>query len=306
MVLKLLVTGGAGFIGSHIVEQLIANQHQVVVLDDLSTGDRNNLPNDVRLVIQDVAANLDDLFAAERFDAVIHHAAQVSVPHSIEDPIRDLHVNLQGMLSVLEACRKHQVGKVVFASSAAVYGTPQTLPIPEDHPLTPLSPYGITKKSAEEYLRIYHELHGIRYTILRYGNVYGPRQSVKGESGVIAIFTDARCKGRIPTIFGDGYDTRDYVYVEDVARANLLALTQGDGEILNISTETAVNLRELFATLDDVLNEHEQPRFGPPRPGDIQHSTLQNDKAAQVLGWKPQTVFYEGLKQTVKWVKQHG
>lgn len=304
--MRVLVTGGAGFIGSHIVDQLIANQHQVVILDDLSTGDRNHVPDGVRLVIQDVAANLDDLFADGQFDAVIHHAAQVSVPHSIEDPIRDLHVNLQGMLSVLEACRKHRVGKVVFASSAAVYGAPQTLPIPEEHPLTPLSPYGITKKSAEEYLRIYHELHGIRYTILRYGNVYGPRQSVKGESGVIAIFTDALCKGRIPTIFGDGYDTRDYVYVEDVARANLLALTHGDGETINISTETAVNLHELFTTLNDVLDEQHQPRFGPPRPGDIQHSTLKNEKAVRALGWKPQTGLYEGLKQTVEWVKRHG
>lgn len=303
--MKALVTGGAGFIGSHIVDQLIANQHEVVVLDDLSTGDRRNVPADVRMVVQDVAENLDELFAKERFDAVIHHAAQVSVPHSIEDPLQDLHVNLQGILSVLEACRKHQVGKIVFASSAAVYGTPQSLPISEAHPLNPLSPYGATKKAAEEYLRIYHELHGIQYTILRYGNVYGPRQSVKGESGVIAIFTDALCKGRVPTIYGDGYDTRDYVFVKDVAQANVLALEKADGEILNISTQSAVNLHELFTTLNDVLGEQHQPLFGPSRPGDIQHSTLQNEKAVRVLDWQPQIDLYEGLKQTVEWVKQH-
>lgn len=303
--MKVLVTGGAGFIGSHIVDQLLANQHEVVVLDNLSTGDRRNLAKDVPLVVQDVASDLTELFEKERFEAVIHQAAQVSVPHSIQDPLYDLHVNGRGLLSVLEACRKFQVRKVIYASSAAVYGTPQTLPISEDHPLKPLSPYGVTKRTAEEYLRIYQELHGLQFTIFRYGNVYGPRQSVKGESGVIAIFTDAFCKGRVPTIYGDGFDTRDYVYVDDVARANVMALTLGDGETLNVSTQSAVNLHELFKTLTDILGEQIDPVFGPARSGDIQHSTLKNEKIRTLFKWNPQMDLAEGLRQTVEWVKQH-
>lgn len=303
--MKVLVTGGAGFIGSNIVDQLLAEGHEVVVVDDLSSGNRDNLPTGVPLIQMDIASDLNPLFAKEKFDAVIHQAAQVSVPNSIKNPLHDLHVNLQGLVNVLEACRKYDVGKIVFASSAAVYGPPQQLPIPETHPLFPLSPYGLTKRTAEEYLRIYHELHGIRYTILRYGNVYGPRQTVKGESGVIAIFTDALCRGHIPTIFGDGTDTRDYVYVGDVARANVLALTTADGQTLNISNETAVNLIELFDALTDALGEKAEPKYGPIRPGDIQHSTLANSRAKTILGWEPKTALPEGLKHTVEWVKQH-
>lgn len=304
--MKVLVTGGAGFIGSHIVEQLLEHQHEVVALDNLATGDRCNLPAGARLVVQDVVSDLDPLFAQEGFDAVIHQAAQVSVQFSIRNPLHDLRVNLEGLVRLLEACRNHRVGKIIFASSAAVYGKPLRLPVPEEHPLVPLSPYGLTKKTAEEYLRIYSELYGIEYTILRYSNVYGPRQSVKGESGVIAIFTETLCKGGVPTINGDGSDTRDYVYVEDVAKANVLALTGGEGRIFNVSTANAVNLNQLFSALTGVLGSRVEPRYGPARPGDIRHSTLANEKIRGVLGWNPQTELREGLQKTVEWFRRHG
>ncbi|WP_226375453.1 SDR family oxidoreductase [Effusibacillus dendaii] len=299
----MLVTGGAGFIGSHIVDQLLADGHEVVVLDNLSAGSRANLPTDVKVIEQDVASDLTPVFAKERFDAVIHQAAQVGVPDSIRDPLHDASVNINGLLQVLEACRKYAVKKIVLASSAAVYGTPIELPVSEEHPLIPLSPYGLTKKTGEEYLRIYQALHGLPYTILRYANVYGPRQSLSRESGVITIFTDRLCRGEMPTIFGDGTDTRDYVYVEDVARANLLALSGGDNQIFNVSTGSAVTLNELFFALTDVLNDQREPCYGPPRLGDIRHSTLANGKIRRAFGWKPSVSLAEGLRRTVEWVK---
>ncbi|MFC4767065.1 NAD-dependent epimerase/dehydratase family protein [Effusibacillus consociatus] len=301
--MKVLVTGGAGFIGSHIVTELLKNQHEVVVVDNLCSGDRHNLPADIRFVVQNVVSNLNPLFEQERFDAVIHLAAQVSVPCSIQDPLGDLRVNLEGLLWILEACRRHQVRKIVFASSAAVYGPPKSLPITEEHPLIPVSPYGLTKKSAEEYLRIYYQLYGIEFTVLRFANVYGPRQSVRGECGVIAIFADALCRGRIPTIHGDGSATRDYVFVEDVARATVLALHKGHCDIFNVSTSMSVELNQLFANLTTLLDRQIKPSYGPSRVGDIQHSRLSNERIRNVLGWQPEIALQEGLERTVEWLQ---
>lgn len=300
----MLVTGGAGFIGSHIVQELLKDQHSVVVIDNLSNGSRDNLPSGVKLVVRDVTADLSPIFANERFDAVIHQAAQISVPQSIEHPLQDLRVNLQGVIRVLEACRKFNVGKIVFASSAAVYGVPLHLPVCEDHPLVPVSPYGLTKKAAEEYLRIYHDLYGISYTILRYSNVYGPYQSLNGESGVIPIFINALCRGRVPTIHGDGSNARDYVYVADVARANVLSLTKGDCETLNVSTGTAINLNDLFAVLVEALDSKIKPKYGKARPGDIKHSALSNQAIRDILGWSPQVGLQEGILRTVGWARR--
>lgn len=303
--MKVLVTGGAGFIGSHIVDELLRHGHTVTVLDNLSTGSLQNVNPRAEFVHMDLCT--DDLFPlfSQGFDAVIHEAAQPNVPRSLKEPVVDADINILGTIKLLEACRRGGVGKVIYASSAAVYGTPITLPIPEDHPLCPLSPYGISKLTPEHYLRIYHEVYGLRYTILRYANVYGPRQNPRGEAGVVAIFVDRFCQDKAPIIFGDGEATRDYVFVGDVAVANRLALTRGDGEILNVATGRKVSVNELVRLLLRITKKDILPQYGPERPGDILHSALANGKIRHILGWEPQVSLEEGLRRTVDWA-MHG
>lgn len=302
--MKVLVTGGAGFIGSHIVDELIECGHHVVVLDNLSVGKKGNLTRDVRIIKQDIRADLHSLFSREKFDIVIHQAGQVSVPNSLRDPITDLQVNLTGLLNLLEAARKHQVRKVIFASTAAVYGMPIELPIKESHPLKPVSPYGLTKKTSEEYLRMYHDLYGIDFTILRYANVYGPRQSSNGESGVVSIFTDLFSRGESPIIYGDGSTTRDFVFVKDIARANVLALQAGDGEIFNVSTGISTSLNELYNLFNNLLSGQGAPIYVDSRLGDINHSVLSNSHIMDKLGWVPKTSLTDGIRETLDWKLQ--
>lgn len=299
--MKVLVTGGAGFIGSHIVDELIDCGHNVVVLDNLLTGKKGNIAKSIQIIEQDITSDLYPLFSREKFEVVIHQAGQVSVPNSLRDPITDLQINVAGLLNILEVSRKHRVRKVIFASTAAVYGMPMELPIKESHPLNPVSPYGLTKKTSEEYLKMYHELYGIGYTILRYANVYGPRQSSRGESGVVSIFTDLLCRGESPIIHGDGSNTRDYVFVKDVARANVLALQSGDGEIFNVSTGTSTSLNELYSRFSEALNNKCKPVYVEPRLGDINHSVLSNSRIKNMLGWMPKTSLTEGLQETLDW-----
>jgi UDP-glucose 4-epimerase len=299
--MKVLVTGGAGFIGSHVVERLLALKFEVVVLDDLSSGKVENIPPDVRFIKQDITLDMKEVFEGQDFDAVVHLAAQVSVPHSIQDPLLDQKVNIEGLLRLLEACRHYHVESFIFASSAAVYGTPHELPVTEDHPTVPLSPYGLTKRMSEEYLRLYSELHGVRSTVLRFSNVYGPRQPVKGESGVISIFADRLRRGEAPTIFGDGTDTRDYVYVKDVARAVQAALEARRTGTFNIGTQTSVTLNELYAQLLSVSGLNLPAQYGPPRPGDIRHSLLSIERIQRELHWYPQVTLEQGLTETMAW-----
>jgi UDP-glucose 4-epimerase len=300
-VVKVLVTGGAGFIGSHIVDELLRHGHQVTVVDNLSTGQRRNVHPQAEFVRMDIYKDdLNPVFA-RGFDAVIHQAAQPNVPRSLKEPVGDAEINILGTIRLLEACRQYGVKKVIYASSAAVYGNPRQLPIPEEHPVCPLSPYGISKLTPESYLRVYQELYGLRYTVLRYANVYGPRQNPKGEAGVIAIFVDQFCRGEAPVIYGDGEATRDYVYVGDVAAANRLALTAGDGEILNVATGKGVSVNELVRILLSITQKDILPVHGPVRPGDILHSTLANERIRRILGWEPKVALEEGLRQTVAW-----
>ncbi|NPV93449.1 MAG: SDR family oxidoreductase [Firmicutes bacterium] len=300
-----MVTGGAGFIGSHIVDRLIDTGAEVVVVDNLSTGKRENVNLRAQFYEVDITRpELFDVFAAERPAFVIHQAAQINVPKSLADPVFDAEVNILGTLRVLEGCRRFQVQKIVYASSAAAYGTPASLPVDERHPVAPISYYGISKHSPEHYFPVYRELYGLRYTILRYANVYGIRQDPQGEGGVVSIFTDRLLRGVPPTIYGDGEQTRDFIYVADVAEANLLAIEKGDGETLNISGHRQTTINELLALMNRLAGTNLAPVYADERPGDIRHSVLDNARAVEVLGWRPRYTLEDGLRETLAYYRQ--
>lgn len=294
--MKVLVTGGAGFIGSHIAELLLARGDQVVVVDNLRTGKLANLPSQVTFYHEDITQPLlDGIFRKEKPQVVIHQAAQVSVPRSVADPKLDTQINLAGTINVLEAAKNNGVQKVVFASSAAVYGEPQYLPIDEEHPISVQSPYGLAKHTVERYLALYHALYGLEYTVLRYANVYGPRQDGQGEGGVVAIFAHCLSTGLVPTIFGSGEQTRDFVFVQDVAAANVAATTRAAGQTLNISTNQAISVNHLYEKMAESWGVDSPAKRGPSRAGDIEHSILNNAKACQALDWSPKCSLEKGL-----------
>lgn len=304
--MRVLVTGGAGFIGSHIVERCIKKGFYTVILDNLSTGKEENIHQGAIFYKEDVRSErLKDILLQEKVEMVIHQAAQIDVQTSIKNPQYDASVNILGTINLLEACREAGVRKVVYASSAAVYGNPDYLPVDEGHPLKPQSGYGISKQVPEKYLRLYRELHGLDFTVLRYANVYGPRQDASGEGGVVAIFIDKLLKGETPTIYGDGEQTRDFIFVEDVARANLAALERGSGQVVNISTGVAVSVNQLFQMIKDCVGTETVPRYAPERPGDIKESFLAPLKAEEVLGWKAGIALQEGIRATVGYYRQN-
>ncbi|MGB9803655.1 SDR family oxidoreductase [Desulfofundulus sp.] len=306
--MRILVTGGAGFIGSHVVEQLAACGADVAVLDDLSRGSLSNLHPAASLYHGDIR---DEEFVRETLAqfrplVVIHQAAQVDVRASLDDPARDAAVNIGGTINLLEACRRTGVEKVVYASSAAVYGDPLYLPVDEEHPVRPLAGYGISKHTVEHYLEAYRGLYGLDYTVLRYANVYGPRQDAAGEGGVVAVFVHRLLRGDVPCIFGDGEQTRDFVYVGDVAAANLAAVKKGGGRVLNVSTGRATTVNELYVLLQQLTGCRAKAHYRPPRPGDIRHSYLSCSLAREVLGWQPRTDLAAGLRLTVEWYRKNG
>ena len=300
--MKVLVTGGAGFIGSHIVDQLLAEGHQVVVVDDLSTGSLDNVnpqASFVRLSVLD--GELLGLFAREKFDAALHLAAQTIVGSSLEHPDIDARVNVLGTLQVLEGCRQHGVERIIFASSAAVYGDVADLPVPEEAPGQPASFYGLSKLTAERYIQMYHALYGLNYLILRYANVYGERQGDRGEGGVVSIFAGCLCRNNRLNIYGDGGQTRDFVYVGDVAAANVAAVTTPQtNRILNISSQTETSVNELASLFAEIAGEAACPAYHPARSGDILRSTLRNREACAALDWQPRIGLREGLERTYK------
>ncbi|WP_124728455.1 SDR family oxidoreductase [Staphylospora marina] len=303
--MNVLVTGGAGFIGSHIVDRLIAEGHRVVVVDNISTGKEEQIHPDAVFYRTDLTRpELREVFEKEKPEFVIHQAAQIHVNTSVEDPAFDASVNILGTINLLEACRNVGVRKVVYASSAAVYGNPETLPLDERHPVRPLSGYGVSKYTVEHYLNVYRHLYGISFTALRYANVYGIRQDPRGEGGVISIFVDRVLRGLPMTIHGDGEQTRDYIYVEDVARANLAALEAGDGEILNIGTGRQSSLNEVLRLFREITGQDVEAVYGPERPGDIRHSVFDISKARRVLGWEPKVSLEEGLRKTVEYYRE--
>lgn len=304
--MRILVTGGAGFIGSHVADAHAAAGDEVIVVDNLSTGRRAYVPDRARFYELDIRSDrLRDVCARERPDVVNHHAAQASVSLSVRHPDRDADVNILGTLNVLAACAEFGVRRVVMASTGgAIYGEPQRpLPVDETHPIDPLSPYGLSKYVGELYLRYITTAAtaGMSAAILRYANVFGPRQDPHGEAGVVAIFTQAMLDGRAPTIFGDGTQTRDFVYVDDIARANLLAATVAGSDTVNVGTGVETTVNDVFTAIARLAGFAGSPVRAPVRPGDVYRIALDAARARTWLGWTPQISLDEGLRRTVDW-----
>ena len=307
---RVLVTGGAGFIGSHVADAYLQRGDQVTVLDSLVHGRREHVPEGAEFVHLDIRdPKAAALIRERRFDTINHHAAQMDVRVSVEDPRFDASVNVDGLLNLLEAAREAEVGRVLFVSSGGVvYGEPEQRPTPERAPKLPESPYGVTKLAGEQYLYYYHRVHGTEYAALRYSNVYGPRQDPHGEAGVVAIFSTRLIAGEPLTIFGDGEQTRDYVYVGDVVEANLLLsdaeLPRADGlddRGFNVGTGQETSVNELADALMDVSDSRVEVQHAPARPGELRHSSLDAGRLRS-LGWIPRTELREGLAATYRWI----
>ena len=301
--MKVLVTGGAGFIASHVVDALVDSGNQVVVVDDLSTGREENLNPRAKFEELDIRSpELSELFAREKPDIVNHHAAQMDVRRAVREPQFDASVNVLGALNVLENARRFGTKKFVFASTGgAVYGEPTKLPVDESHQIQPLSPYGLTKFVFEQYLALYRRLYGVSYTVLRYPNVYGPRQRPDGEAGVVSIFMGQLLRGETPTIFGDGTKTRDYVHVRDIVEANLMVLEQPHGETFNLGWGEEVSDRTIFDTVCRALDVRVEPLFRTVRPGEIERISLDSGNIRRQLGWRPRVALEEGVKDVARW-----
>lgn len=304
--MKVLITGGAGFIGSHILAQLQGRRDMdVVVFDNLSSGFKEHVPAGMELVEGDVCdeAAVDALFADHHFDAVIHLAAQTMVPFSVDHPVEDCQINLEGVLHVLEACRIHGTRHILFSSSAAVYGDNLHIPLKETERLVPTSPYGITKMTTEHYLRVYHELYGMDATIFRFANVYGERQGEKGEGGVVSIFCKLLSQRQGITVFGDGNQTRDFVYAGDIAQAIIRALPLKGYHTMNVSTGQETSINDLIRSFEKAVGYTVPVQYTAPRTGDILRSVLSNEALKRDLGFVPEMDLEEGIRRTYDWYR---
>lgn len=306
--MKILVTGGAGFIASHITDAFINEGHQVVVLDDLSSGFEKNVNPKAKFVKGDICDKdlVEKLFSEENFDLVNHHAAQMDVRRSVKDPSFDANTNIIGTINLLQNAVKYNVKKFMFASTGgAVYGEQTNFPADENHPTQPRSPYGISKLAVEKYLYFYSAEYGLNYTILRYANIYGPRQNPFGEAGVVAIFTTKLLKDEQPIINGIGEQTRDYVFVGDVVKANLLTLNDSANNIYNVGTGIETNVNQLFHKLNDIIGVGKEEKHGPAAPGEQMRSVITSEKLFKKFGWKPSTTLDEGLRITVEFFRKN-
>lgn len=304
--MEILITGGAGFIGSHILAQLQGRRDMdVVVFDNLSSGSKEHVPAGMELVEGDVCdeAAVDALFADHHFDAVIHLAAQTMVPTSVEQPVLDCQINLEGVLHVLEACRVHGVPHILFSSSAAVYGDNLNIPLVETERLAPTSPYGVTKMATEHYLRVYHELYGMDATVFRFANVYGERQGEKGEGGVVSIFCKLLSQRQGITVFGDGNQTRDFVYAGDIAQAIIRALPLKGYHTMNVSTGQETSINDLIRSFEKAVGYTVPVQYTAPRTGDILRSVLSNETLKRDLGFVPAMDLEEGIRRTYDWYR---
>lgn len=303
--MNILITGGAGFIGSHLADALIKLNHNVTIIDNLSSGTKFNVPSEAEFIEADIrTSSISNIFKNHKFDLVFHEAAQTLVPESIKNPYKDADENIMGLINVLESCRQTGVKKIIFSSSAAVYGNNSNLPLSENESLSPTSFYGLTKTTSEKYLNLYFEYFGIHYTILRYSNVYGPRQGANGEGGVIYIFAKALAENKPINIFGDGNQTRDFISVHDIVEANIAAITNGNEKILNISTETETTLNELANKMINLSKKDKNLiHYKKPRNGDIYRSCLSNKNAVAELNWKPKISLDKGLIETITYFK---
>ncbi len=302
---SVLVTGGAGFIGSHLASKLVSEGMRVVVIDDLSTGFRDYIHPEVLFYEQSIlSSDLESLFRENCFDYVFHLAAQKSVPKSIKDPFADAQTNIMGSIRLLDCCSEYQVKKVIYSSTGgAIYGNAKNLPVTEKTPASPLSAYAISKATIEEYLRFYYQYRGLPYLSLRYSNVYGPRQDYRGEGGVIAIFMKQLLMGEEINIYGDGEQTRDFVFVQDIVDSNLKALSSNYIGEVNISSACEISINQLVEKMSLVLGKRNKVNYLPPIPGDVYRSCLDNTLAEEKLGWKVKIGIESGLERTKEWIE---
>jgi UDP-glucose 4-epimerase len=306
--MRVLVTGGAGFIGSHICDRLARDGHDLIILDDLSTGRAEQIHAAARFYQMDLGSPwLDEMFRIEKPEAVVHQAAQVSVRKSVEDPVRDAQVNLLGTAALLQSSAQHGVKRFLFGSTGgAIYGEADVLPTPEDYPPLPVSPYGASKLAAEIYLRTFHALHHLSYAALRYANVYGPRQDPHGEAGVVAIFVKRMLSGEKARINGDGGQTRDFVYVGDVAEANALALKSDAVGSFNVGTGKETEINQIFNQLKELTGYQLPGEYGPRLSGEQRRSVVNPTRINKVMGWQPRTDLRQGLMATVDYFRTGG
>lgn len=306
--MKVLVTGGAGFIGSHVVDAYRAAGLDVAVVDDLSRGSRENLRPEVPFYYADIRdrSALETIFAREKPDIVNHHAAQMDVRRAVREPVFDAECNILGSIHLLDLSVLYKVRRFIYASTGgAIYGEAKVLPATEETPVLPLAPYGVSKHTVEHYLFTYNCNFELPYVVLRYGNVYGPRQSSQGEAGVVAIFAEQMLRNITPTIYGDGTKTRDYIEVSEVARANVRALTRGDGEIFNIASGKPTTDYQVFLAVREALGKTPlEPCYAPKRPGEVDHIYLDVSQAQAKLGWRPEIEFLQGIRQTAEWFRK--
>lgn len=304
--MKILVTGGAGFIGSHVVDAYVEQGHEVIIIDNLKTGNKKNVNQKARFYncnIQDTAAILE-IFEKEKPEVVNHHAAQMNVRHSIEDPKYDAETNVIGLINILNAAVKTKVKRFIFISSGgAIYGH-APVPTKEVTVPKPLAPYGLSKYVGEQYVQLYHSLYQLPYVILRYANVYGPRQNPEGEAGVIAIFIDKIIKNEEPIIFGDGEQTRDYIHIKDVVAANILALTKGTNDVFNIGTRIQTSVNTLFSIMKKHMSFSKNPIHETEIKGEVKYGALECSKAKEILGWTPKIKIEEGIEKTMAIIQE--
>ena len=303
--MKILVSGGAGFIGSHIVDGFLKSGHDVCIIDNLTTGQLENLNPEAKFYLMDIRSEeVERVFEIEKPDALCHQAAQMDVRKSVADPLYDADVNIRGTINLLQNCIKYNTRKVLFASTGgAIYGEQDTFPCDETHPTRPVSPYGVAKQTVERYLHFYQVEYGLSYTVLRYANIYGPRQNPKGEAGVVSIFTTKMLAGEQPIINGDGKQTRDYTYVGDVVRANLKCLDRKEIEVFNVGTSIETDVNELFHALNGLTGNKANEQHGPGLPGEQKRSVISYQKAKEILGWEPEVDLKTGLSNTVAFFK---